>query len=208
MTNFHFPSSAPSSIAPISNTTYSRTTPPPKVAEERRSSPTTPVVSTTEKGWQSAERASQLLPKALKTSSAADGGIFSFDDDDQEDSAPGSYVAPLQLAAHHSPYQDVPSDEEDTDTQPIDSAKYMATSLPVHILNPVMNAGMASRIPNNNRDYMAKSLQPVEVEVEIAKVPRESWSSRSDQLDEELPAEMSASFAVPQSLNRRIKSLI
>ena len=72
-------------------------------------------------------------------------------------------------------FKDTPSDDDEinaTPAQPIDSAKLLATSLPVHILNPLMAmGGGANGRPPPPREVVAKSLQaPVELEFEISQV--------------------------------------
>jgi len=205
--------SVSSSIAPISNMSLLSTHLTKKL--EETVSVTNTTVSSVDKGWQSAELAKQLAPKKNHLiASSTDGGIFAFDDDDDQENAPEAFAPVLQLATQHArQHEDPLSDEEDScsnQPQAIDTAKFLATSLPIHILNPLTSMGMPtnSNRPPPPRQSIAKSLQtPVEVELDIAKVPRESWSSRSE-IGEELPAEVAASFAVPLSLNRRIKSLI
>jgi hypothetical protein len=212
-------SSAPSYTTPVANTIPSVAVSPQPA--EKAGAKLPQVTVATDKGWRAAERGTtRSIPL---TTSSTDGDIFSFDDD-QEDGEPYTPQL-LQFNTQRTQQSDPLSDDEDVDMSSSDSAKYLATSLPVHILNPLLATGGRTNANTNahtnttnttttrrahSRTVGSHAPPPVAVEVDIARgqvAPRESWSSRSE-IGTDMPAELAASFAVPLSLNRRIKSLI
>lgn len=228
---FKVAASAPSSIAPIvynsgmkrSNSKQDVPAVDTKKSEEK--SPTQP-----EKKWQSAEKAPQKFP--LNSSTPSDADIFSFDEDDEEEER---IITPRrgsqrEMEKPKEKEEPISDDEDSTPSTESDSVKYMATSLPVRIAKPPLFGRLNERRESNPPQSAIAPVEnpspppPITPVTEVQDdglketAPRASWSSSADELPaneswatevgEEIPAEVAASFAVPLSLNRRIKSLI
>jgi len=152
-----------------------------------------------------------VATKGFKINVSTDGGIFSFDDDEEEVVEIEPVQSTSQINTHNAAAEES-SDDEDKGGE--SDTSYLATSLPVHIMTNQPNVPRKTSVGRPRREaVVVKSAQPTHKtnpEEIPQSAPRESWSSRSSiaSIAEELPEEVAASFAVPLSLNRRIKSLI